>query len=136
MKTEFNYDDPHISLKFGGIKGGNFADNPEALELLSNNAPDIEVIKSFNGKFYLWWEQRYTDKQGAINYIIDYVHATYPPSTSKVDMETEINLLDFDAEFKGDGVMLRQGSDMIWLDTSEAIQLRNFLNQLELGEEK
>lgn len=51
-------------------------------------------------------------------------------------METEINLLDFDAEFRGDGIMLRQGSDMIWLDKSEALQLRNFLNQLNLGEDE
>ena len=49
-------------------------------------------------------------------------------------MKTEIKLLDFDAEFKGDGVMFRQGSDMIWLDKSEAIQLRNFLNQLNLDD--
>ena len=51
-------------------------------------------------------------------------------------METEINLLDFDATFSEDGIMLRQGPDLIWLNIDEAIKLRNFLNQLELGEEK
>lgn len=75
MKKDENED--QIVLKFGSIKGGNFANNPEAFKLLyGGEATDIEVVKAFNGKFFLWWDQVYTDKEGAINYLINYTHAS------------------------------------------------------------
>ena len=41
-------------------------------------------------------------------------------------METEIKINEFDACVDFNGIMLRQGGDLIYLSKSEAIQLRNF----------
>jgi len=55
-------------------------------------------------------------------------------------METEIKTLTIAEDIKvrrtASGVRINQDKDSIWLSEQEAIQLRNFLNQLNLGEEK
>lgn len=48
-------------------------------------------------------------------------------------MKTEIKIGD--TKVKVDtAVTLAQDNDIVWLSKVQAIQLRNFLNQLELGE--
>lgn len=66
------FNEPYISLKFGGIKSMNFTDNKEA-EIISNNGgSEIEIIQAYNGNFFFWWEQRWGTKEEAINYILNY----------------------------------------------------------------
>jgi len=50
-------------------------------------------------------------------------------------METEIILGDVTVTLQ-DRLTITQDSDIVWMNITEAIQLRNFLNQLNLGEEK
>ena len=78
MKEEQEETGPYISLKFGGIKGGDFNGSPEAMELFTtldhtDKENLIEVLKAYNGKFFLWWDQVYCTKEEAINYIKNYV---------------------------------------------------------------
>lgn len=51
-------------------------------------------------------------------------------------METEVNINDFNINAQDGGIMMRQQGDLIWLNDDEAIQLRDFLNQLNLGDGK
>jgi len=75
----------YLYLKFGGIKGGDYGDSPEANEL-SNKLNELEVeskeykelaidiINSFNGKIWEWWYNKVISKKKAIEYITTYRH--------------------------------------------------------------
>lgn len=71
-----------LYLKFGAIKGGDFADSPEASKAFSEltniddrsayKAKACEVITLFKGKIFSWWDNQYVSKKKAKEYINTY----------------------------------------------------------------
>jgi len=87
MKAEIKADEkPYLLLKWGGIKGGYFKDNPEASKIsdeindaeMDNNQKKVKeltckLIDVFNGDIHSWWEHRkFVSKQEAKDYILNY----------------------------------------------------------------
>lgn len=75
---------PYISLKFGIIKSVDFKNNEESEKIYNTihwsdsdderTKKEVEVIKSYNGFFYAWWDGKYISKNKAIKYLQDYNH--------------------------------------------------------------
>ena len=71
-----------LILKFGDVKGGDFSNNPKALEAFNKRKDCVtdedykknalEVIELWDGDFFIWWGQIKCDKEEAKKYIREY----------------------------------------------------------------
>jgi len=90
MRTEFikhliklSKKEKVLYLKFGCIKGGDFGDSPQAMEIYSKlhlledqdaerRVEACKVIDLYNGRIFNWWDSKYVTKKAAKEYIMNY----------------------------------------------------------------